>query len=363
MSPNFNPPFTKDKTIVNFLPGPVTIHSDIHAAFCSPAISHRSDRFMGDMQETKRMLCELVSAEQVEIVLGSGTLSNDFVAGQLSLLKRPGLVLSHGEFGERLINHTQRWQLPAKFLRCEWGRPFNYAQIDQLLAQEPQIGWLWAAHCETSTGILNDIEHLKRICQKHEVKLCLDCISSIGNTPVNLEGVYLANAVSGKALGSYPGLAMVFYSHAIYPAPNALPRYLDLGYYRAKNGVPFTTSTNLLYALKAALQLIDPKRFHAIKQTTQRVREELRLRHLSILAPERDSSPAVTTIILPEAVDSIKVGDYLKQEGFLLSYKSYYLVERNWIQVCVMTDGLQQGVKPMVEMLEILTPSALTPAG
>lgn len=352
MSANLMPSFTKDKTIVNFLPGPVTIHPDVHAGFCAPAISHRSDQFMRDMQETKRQLCDLVSAAQVEIVLGSGTLSNDFVAGQLSLLDSEGLVLSHGEFGERLINHAQRWHLPANLLRCEWGIPFNYAQLDEQLAQAPQIGWLWATHCETSTGILTDLEQLKRICQKHEVKLCLDCISSIGNTPVNLEGVYLATAVSGKALGSYPGLAMVFYNHAISPAPDALPRYLDLGYYRAKDGVPFTTSTNLLYALKAALNLICRQRFDAIKQTTQEVREELRLRNLCILAPERYASPAVTTIVLPEGVDSIKVGDYLKAEGFLLSYKSYYLVERNWIQVCVMTDGLQEGVVPMVEALE-----------
>ncbi|MGB0389208.1 MAG: pyridoxal-phosphate-dependent aminotransferase family protein [Ardenticatenaceae bacterium] len=346
--------FAKQNTVVNFLPGPVTIPPDVHAAFCAPAISHRSDQFMSDMQETKRILCDLVGAQHVEILLGSGTLSNDIVAGQLSLLSSPGLVLSHGEFGTRLINHVQRWQLPATILRSEWGTTLDYKKIEQLLQQHPEMGWVWSVHCETSTGILNDIERLKSICKKYEVKLCLDCISSIGNTPVNLQDVYLATAVSGKALASYPGLAMVFYNHTVSPAPEALPRYLDLAYYAAKDGVPFTISTNLLYGLRAALQHIRPARFDRIEQTTKQVRDELRTRGFDILAPDQYASPAVITIVLPEPIDSVRVGDRLKEEGFLLSYKSYYLVQRNWIQVCVMTDCLLQAVPPLVETLDMV---------
>src|SRR4030095_4454532 len=111
--------------------------------------------------------------------------------------------------------------------------------------------------CETSTGVLNDVAWLKEICAGRGIKLCLDCISAVGTAPVNRRGVYLASGVSGKGLGAFPGLSMVFYHDAISSQPEKLPRYLDLGYYATQNGVPFTHSSNLLSALQAALKRYD----------------------------------------------------------------------------------------------------------
>ena len=89
------------------------------------------------------------------------------------------------------------------------------------------------------------------------LKLCLDCISSVGTVPIDLSGVYLASCVSGKGLSSYPGLSMVFYNHEIQPAPKRLPRYLDLGFYAAQEGIPFTHSSNLLAALHTSLKRVN----------------------------------------------------------------------------------------------------------
>ena len=84
--------------------------------------------------------------------------------------------------------------------------------------------------------MLNPLAALKAMCAKRRIKLCADCISSVGVGPVNLEGVYLATAASGKGLAAYPGLCMVFYNHAISPSPQ-LPRYLDLGWYAEHQGI------------------------------------------------------------------------------------------------------------------------------
>ena len=82
-------------------------------------------------------------------------------------------------------------------------------------------------------------------------------MSAIGAVPVDLDGVLLASGASGKALGAFPGLSMVFYAGNVRPEPARLPRYLDLGYYAQKDGVPFTHSSNLVAALDAALARFD----------------------------------------------------------------------------------------------------------
>src|SRR5207247_1261610 len=95
----------------NFLPGPVTVRREVRRAFEQAPESHRADIFTKDFQATKQLLCELVCAKKVELFLGSGTLANDVIAGQLSLDQKPGLLVTNGEFGQRLVDQAKRFNL------------------------------------------------------------------------------------------------------------------------------------------------------------------------------------------------------------------------------------------------------------
>jgi len=41
----------------------------------------------------------------------------------------------------------------------------------------------------------------------------------------------------------------------------------------------------------------------------------------------------VLTIVLPREISALRVGDALAEAGLLLSYRSDYLLERNWMQI------------------------------
>src|SRR5215831_4185079 len=79
---------------VNFLPGPVAIRREVRRAFEQAPESHRGDSFKKDFQSARQILCELVRAKNVGVFMGSGTLANDVIAAQLSLLGGCGLILS-----------------------------------------------------------------------------------------------------------------------------------------------------------------------------------------------------------------------------------------------------------------------------
>lgn len=345
------------QTYVNLLPGPVGISREVRQVFGDVPVSHRSDRFVEDFQHTKRLLCQLVGSRYVEILMGSGTLVNDATAAQLSLNSRHGLILSNGEFGNRLIDHATRFGLSFETLQVDWGATFDRDNIKHIIDRNPKIEWLWAVHCETSTDVLNDMAMLKEVCAEREIRLCMDCVSSIGTVPVDLRGVYLASGVSGKGLGALPGLSMVFYNHKILPAPKTLPRYLDLGLYAAYNGIPFTISSNLLYALKTALECFQSQStrpFNDIVDLSVWLRSRLRELGFHILTPDAHASPAVITIALPSPMSSERVGHRLEEAGYLLSYKSEYLLKRNWIQICLMGECSQEMITPLLNVLEEL---------
>lgn len=335
---------------VNFLPGPVRISGAVQRAFMRTPISHRSDKFLQDISQIKSSLTYLVNSKKVQILLGSGTLANDVVAAHLSLNEESqGIVLSNGEFGERLIDHALRARLLFKEHKSSWGEAFDYDEIESILDRERSIKWLWAVHLETSTGVLNDLSKLKMLCSKRNILLCLDCVSSIGALPVDLEDVFLASGVSGKAICSYPGLSFVFYNQDFQG--RGLPRYMDLDLYSKADGVPFTHSSNLIYALKEALIQTLARDFSTNKGLADRLRGSLRERNLEVVAPEVYAAPNVITFSLPEHLSSEEIGKRLEDEGFFLSYRSAYLLKRNWLQICLMGEYDNQVIDSFPEVL------------
>jgi len=337
---------------LNFLPGPVAVAEGVRTAFEQPPVSHRSRSFTGDMQTVKRNLAELVRAEHVEVLLGSGTLANDAIAAQLSLLEGPGLILSNGEFGERLVDHGRRLGLAFETLEAPWGGRFEESDLRSFVMENSQAKWLWGVHCETSTGVLNDVALLKSLCAETGTALCLDCISAIGTLPVDLRGVFLASGTSGKGLGSYPGLALVFSDHGMAPQPARLPRYLDLGFYAMCEGTPFTQSSNLLYALKAALEQTEwSQKLETVAELGPLVRRRLAALGYELIAPEGPHSPAVVTLALPRSISARSFGWQLQEAGFLVASRSEYLLRRNWLQICLMGECRREDVESLLEHL------------
>jgi len=339
------------QSAINFLPGPVTIRREVRRAFEQAPESHRADAFVRDFQTTKQTLCDLTGAKNVELLLGSGTLANDIVAGQLSLEKRRGVVLSNGEFGDRLIDQARRFNLDFEPVQFPWGSEFDFARVKTLL-NDIRGGWLWCTHCETSSGVLNDLTRLKALCLEFDVKLCVDCISSIGTLPVDLRGVHFATCASGKGLRAYPGISMVFYHHELQTNGEKLPRYLDLNYYAAQQGIPFTFSSNLLHALHAAVKRVPwDKRFAELVERSAWLRPKLRELGFELAGEQTETSPAVITIALPDSMNSVKIGNLIQESGYLLSYNSEYLKQRNWIQICMMGESAQEKLVSLLNAL------------
>jgi len=338
---------------VSFLPGPVPVHPEVARAFAGPAISHRSAPFHALMAQVRRRLCDLVGLPNVQLLVGSGTLANDAVGAQLSLLPGRGLVLSNGEFGERLIEQAGRFGLSFTPVRSEWGEPLpldEAARIaDSTASTDAPIEWIWAVHCETSTGVLNDLPRLTDLARERGAKLCVDAISSVGNAPVDLSGAWLATATSGKGLAAYPGLGLVFHREAVERSPR-LPRYLDLGLWAREGGVPFTASSNLLAALGRALEICGADGGRRARLAAD-LRPRIERLGFSCLAPVETAAPWVLTLVPPDGTSAFVLGERLEEAGFLLSYRSGYLVRRNWLQVCWMGEHAPATLDALLDRL------------
>ncbi|WP_040287424.1 aminotransferase class V-fold PLP-dependent enzyme [Sporosarcina koreensis] len=353
------------RPMVNFLPGPAAISGKVRRALTEEPMSHRSPAFTRLLGSVKQQLTDLTGAAFVHVMQGTGTLANDAVAAQLSRIAGRGLILVNGEFGRRLLDHAERMGLDFDPFEMEDGRAFPMEEIGRQL-DTGAYEWLWFVHCETSTGVLNDMDTISQICRDTGVKAAVDCASSLGTVPMDLRTVDFASSVSGKGLAGYTGLALVFHKERLEP-DRRLPRYLDIGLYEECGGIPFTQSSNLLAALDQALRNLshDPDRHYGqLRRTADRLRNGAEALGISVLASEESASPGILTFVLPEGRSACRLGDDLFLNGFRTHYESGYLLERNWLQAAVMNSPDERETDRFLSVLaklsdrETLSPAA-----
>ena len=333
-----------------FLTGPVAVRPEVHAAFCAPPISHRSAEFARMMQRTRASLCSLANAAHVALMVGSGTLANDAVAAQLGCIDGSGLILSNGEFGERLIDHARRWGLRFAVDQRPWGQAFDWSEL-RALAVRCRPAWIWAVLTETSTGVMNPLDELRALAEQVRADLCLDAVSAIGLMPVELNGVRFASAVSGKGLAAFPGLAAVFHDGRL-PGSERVPRYFDLAGFENNDGVPFTHSSNLLAALERSLALTPwPHKFERVQRLSRELRAALRVRGLTTLAHDDDAAAGIVTVPMPAGIRAAEVAAALSARGFDLAWQSRYLQQRNWLQVALMGEIDESALRVLPDVL------------
>jgi len=333
--------------VLSLTPGHAQLAPAVLAALARPGIDHRSAEFAALHARLRALLGEMVGGVPPALYCGSGTLANDVVAATLAADRRlrSGLVLVNGEFGRRLHEQASRFGLAHAPLAWDWGRPWDLDQLEATLDGRDRPDWVWAVHLESSTGVLNDVGSLLRLARGRGVRVCLDCISSLGAVPLDLAGVHLATGVANKALGGVAGLSLVF------AAPDALqdvdrarvPTYLDLAATLETPGPRFTISSNLLNALAAALDpyadgALRRRRYAHYARLGRQVRGELARLGLQPVAPEEHACPVITSFSPPAGVGAEELLARCREWGFGLGGGSRYLRERGWLQLATMGD-------------------------
>jgi aspartate aminotransferase-like enzyme len=321
--------------MISFMPGPVEIDAKVRAVFCQPPLSHRGSEFISRFEGVRAALAKLTGARHVALFNGSGTLANDAVG---SCLEGPGVVLVNGEFGARLARQAERWRLPVRVIEWAWGVPWDLQRVERELGD---AGWVWATHLETSTGMVNDIAGLAALANARGVRVALDCVSSLGAVPVDLTGVWLASGVSGKALGSYAGVAIVFASEEPKPK-HPVPAYLDVAEAMRTEGSCFTFPSPLLLALEEAL-----KRERDYQPLGTLVRGRLREMGIEPMVKDPIAAPVVTTFV-PPAPGFL---DRCHRLGYRIGGESGYLAARGLVQIATMGAVLASQVNGLFDRL------------
>lgn len=318
---------------INFLPGPVDLADGVKEKLTKQLYSHRSNEFVSLTKDTLSKLERILDVKTATILHGSATLANEAIMAQLKGRGlNNGLVLSNGEFGNRLVKETKRHNLNVDNYQVGFGESFDLELLDKKLS-EGNYDFVYLVHNETSVGILNDLDSITKIVKSKGIVLAVDAVSSVGAVKYSYRDVDYVACSSGKAFCSVAGLAIVGSNCELVPLEHT-PLYLDLHYANKMTSIPFTQPSILMEALNTALDAFKTdERYENIYGKYTYMKEGLKALNLPIMKiKEKEVSPVIITVELPENISSLNVGASLAINNIFIHYKSSYLVERNIIQ-------------------------------
>ncbi|KAJ9537035.1 hypothetical protein OSB04_029768 [Centaurea solstitialis] len=174
-----------------------------------------------------------------------------------------------GQFSLLWVDQQKRLGFNVDVVESEWGRGADLDALESKLAADSAhtIKAICLVHNETATGVTNNLATVRKLLDhyQHPALFLVDGVSSICALDFRMDewGVDVALTGSQKALSLPTGMGIVCASpKAIQASETAksLRVFFDwkdyLKFYKMGTYWPYTPSIQLLYGLKAALELI-----------------------------------------------------------------------------------------------------------
>lgn len=165
-------------------PGPITVDPRVLRAMSAQLVGQYDPAMTQCMNETMALYRGVFKTKNQWTLLVDGTSRAGIEAVLISLIE-PGdkiLVPVFGRFGHLLCEIAERCGAEVHKIHKEWGEIFTPDEIETAIKQiQPKV--LAIVQGDTSTTMLQPLEHLGEICARHGVLFYSDATASIGGNP------------------------------------------------------------------------------------------------------------------------------------------------------------------------------------
>ncbi len=267
-------------------PGPSNVPARVLTAMSRPLLGHLDPAFVRLMNEIQELLRRVFETENRLTVPISGTGSAGMQTAVNNLVS-PGdsvLVGVHGVFGGRIADCADRCGGEVTTVRAPFGEPLDEKALARA-ADECRPRLIAVVHAETSTGVLQPLQPIREICDRHDALLLVDCVTSLAGHPVGVDRLGVDAAYSGtqKCLSCPPGLSPLTLSERARERliPHNQSWYFDLklisSYWGQERTYHHTAPISMNYALREALAIV-------AEEGLERRFERHRLHHEALVA-------------------------------------------------------------------------------
>jgi alanine-glyoxylate transaminase/serine-glyoxylate transaminase/serine-pyruvate transaminase len=314
-------------------PGPSNVHPRVLRAMSQPLVGHLDPEFLAVLDDVQQRLRTLFGTDNALTLPISGTGSAGMEACFVNLVEPDDAVVVGvaGVFGERMCEVARR--IGARVTRVEtpWGTPLpDAAMVEAIERTRPAL--VAFVHAETSTGVQQPVEAIAAAARGAGALVVLDCVTSLGGLPVELDAWGIDAAYSGtqKCLSCPPGLSPVSFSERAVGVVRARRTpvqswYLDLSllsaYFGSERVYHHTAPVSAILGLAEGLRLVEEEgmetRIARHQGAAEALIECLTPLGFEPLVEARYRLPMLSSLKLPE---SVRDGEAALRRGLLERY-------------------------------------------
>jgi 2-aminoethylphosphonate-pyruvate transaminase len=306
-----------------FCPGPVMVSKKVRQALLHPDMCHRVPSFENVIQNVQNKLLEVYKANEdyaILLITGSGTAANETVISSCFTDDDEVLLISNGEFGDRLEELLQIHKVKADILKYDWGTRPDVSDVERKLKANRHITTMMMVFHETSTSVVNPVKEVGELAARYGKTYIVDGVSAVAGEDVDVvrDHIDFCTSSSNKCLASFPGVGIICANKLkIEKTKKNKKRVAYLNLYR-------------LYQMSENLQI------NRHQRCARMIRDGVRKMGLRLLVEDKVASNTVSSVFLPAEISMADFIGTMEEKGFTVYAGKGPLKPQNMFQIANM---------------------------
>lgn len=327
-------------------PGPTMVAENVRIARSIETGNPDLDlEFFDFYKDTCELYSELLYTKNESLILsGEGILGLEAAVASLTEKGDRVLVLDNGVFGKGFADFVEMYGGEAILYTADYTKTIDEVALRAFLDKDSDFKYATIVHCDTPSGMLNDISVLCPLLKSYGILTVVDSVSGMFGNPVRVDENQIDILCGGsqKAISAPVGLTLLTISedakHAMENRKTRIASFyanimIFKDYYTNK-WFPYTMPISDIYGLRAALENIreDKEMLERHAQIAARTRAAITNAGLKLYA-ENGYSNTVTVFVVPGGVTAEQILSTMRTDYHIMLAGSFDVMAGTVIRI------------------------------
>lgn len=249
-------------------PGPTMVRENVRLSRSLETTNPDLDLdFFEEYRDTCKLISSLLDTENETLILsGEGILGLEAACASLTEKGDRVLVLDNGIYGKGFADFVRVYGGDPVLYTADYKKTLDPDSLAAYLKRDHQFKYATVVHCDTPSGMLNDISKIGPVLKSYGILTVVDSVSGMFGEKVSVSEsqIDLLCGGSQKAVSAPPGLTFVTVSPKAFlamknrktPIASFYANLLTFDGYYDKKWFPYTMPISDIYGLRTALENI-----------------------------------------------------------------------------------------------------------
>ena len=309
-----------------YTPGPTRVRENVRLEIAKETTNPDIDvEFCEFYKNTCKKMSSILNTEKdVYILSGEGILGLEAACASLTEPGDKVLVIDNGIFGRGFDDFVKMYGGEVVYFSGDYTKEIDIEELEKFLQKENDFKYATVVHCDTPTGVLNDLSKICPLLKRYNILTVVDSVAAMVGEEIRVDDWQIDIALGGsqKAISAPTGLTIVSISE---DAKNSMKNrkmpivgfYLNLTIWEKSyenKWFPYTMPINEIIGLDRAIDnILEEKlenvltRHEKIASATRKAFTEYGLK----LYLESGYSNTVTAVEIPENIGALNLTKYM----------------------------------------------------